>query len=87
MDYEIRFKASALKAFRKLHGEKRGRVAEAILRLAEEPRPTGSRKISGRRGLYRIRIGDYRVIYEVQHEVLVVLIIKVAHRREAYRKL
>lgn len=97
MAYEIQFKTSAWKAFNKLKGEARGRVAEAIMGLAENPRPQNARKLSGKGDFYRVRAGDYRVIYEIpacaasaagRHEnVLVVLIVKVGHRRDVYKKL
>jgi len=85
MAYEIQFKSSAWKAFKKLQGETRGRVAEAIWALGDNPRPHGSVKLAGQRDLYRIRVGDYRVIYEIQEKALVVLIVKVGHRKDAYR--
>jgi mRNA interferase RelE/StbE len=87
MPYEIQFKSSAWKAFNKLEGEARGRIAEAVMSLAENPRPRKARKLSGKGDFYRIRSGDYRVIYEVREKALVVLIVKVGHRREVYKKL
>lgn len=62
-------------------------MAEAILALGENPRPKGASKLSGQRPFYRVRVGDYRVIYEIQEKILVVLVIKVGHRREVYQKL
>ena len=87
MLYEIQFKTSAWKAFGKLKGEARGRVAEAIMALAENPMPQNARKLSARGDFYRIRVGDYRVIYEIHENTLVVLILKVGHRRDVYKKL
>ena len=87
MPYEIQFKTSAWKAFSKLKGEARGRVTEAIMGLAENPRPQNARKLSGKGDFYRVRVGDYRVIYEIHEKALVVLIFKVGHRRDVYRKL
>lgn len=58
----------------------------AIQGLVAEPRPSGVKKLRDAAGdLYRIRIGDYRVIYEIDDAVIVVVIIRVRHRREAYR--
>ena len=57
---------------------------QAIDKLALVPRPPGCKKLKGR-DAYRIRIGEYRVIYEIHDDVLIVLIIRVAHRREAYK--
>jgi mRNA interferase RelE/StbE len=60
------------------------RVRDSILELAEEPRPTGCRELAAREG-WRIRAGDYRVIYEIDDESLVVTIIHIGHRRDVYR--
>ena len=87
MSFEIQFKSSAWNSFRKLPGETRGRVAEAIWSLGEDPRPRGAIKLKGRRDFFRIRAGEYRVIYEIRDEALVVLIIKVGHRRDVYQGL
>ena len=57
----------------------------AIRALAVDPRPDGCAKMAGFRDTYRIRVGDYRVVYEVHDRVLLVLLLWVAHRREAYR--
>ena len=87
MPYQIHFKSSAWKVFRKLRGEIRGRLSEAVLALGEDPRPPGSKRITGKRDFYRIRVGAYRVVYEIQDEALVVIIIKIGHRRDIYRDL
>ena len=60
------------------------RIKVRIDELAHNPRPQGVKKLSGAESLYRIRVGDYRIIYEIQDKALVVLVVKVAHRREAY---
>jgi mRNA interferase RelE/StbE len=60
------------------------RIAAAILTLADNPRPRGCKKLTGQ-DLYRVRVGDYRVVYEIHDDVLVVLVVRVAHRREAYK--
>lgn len=87
MRYEIRFKTSAWKALQKLDREARGRLALAIWDLADDPRPPGSRKLTGAESLYRIRVGNYRVIYQVRDDLLVVLVVKLGHRRDIYRDL
>jgi mRNA interferase RelE/StbE len=56
-----------------------------IRALADDPRPQGSEKITGSDDLYRIRSGDYRAIYTIQDDRLVVLVVRVAHRRDVYR--
>ena len=55
--------------------------------MAENPFPSGIKKLEGEDGLYRLRVGDYRVLYQVQGKVLVVLIVGVGHRREVYRRI
>ena len=87
MRYEIRFKASAWRLLRKLDREARGRIIAAIWALGDNPRPPGSRKLTATEDFYRIRVGRYRVIYEVRDDDLVVLVIKLGHRRDVYRKL
>ena len=61
------------------------RVAAALASLASEPRPHGVKKLSGEENLYRVRVGDYRIIYQVRDRELVVLVLKIGHRREIYR--
>ena len=61
------------------------RVARRIDGLADNPRPPGVEKLKGAEGLWRVRVGDYRVIYTVRDEVLLVLVIRIGHRREVYR--
>jgi len=60
------------------------RVKAAILRLSENPRPMGCRKLAGREG-WRIKVGDYRVIYEIDDEQQSVMVLHVGHRRDVYR--
>jgi mRNA interferase RelE/StbE len=62
------------------------RLKPAIDGLAEEPRPDGVVKLKGEENAYRVRVGDYRIVYEVRDNVLLVLIVKIGHRREIYRK-
>ena len=81
--YQLQISNRANKALEKLPDEIYLRLIEAIKSLADNPRPFGCKKLKGRKG-YRIRIGDYRVVYEINEGVLVVLIIDVGHRREIY---
>ena len=62
------------------------RLIPRIDALAHEPRPPGVRKLSGAEELYRVRSGDYRIIYEIRDRLLLILIVHVRHRREAYRR-
>jgi mRNA interferase RelE/StbE len=84
--YELLIKPSAGKELAKL-GTKadRTRIVSAIQSLADEPRPQGVEKLSGADALYRVRVGDYRIIYEIRDDQLVVTVIKVGHRRDVYR--
>jgi mRNA interferase RelE/StbE len=83
--HSIEFRKSAEKDLRRLDSTTRQRVVRAIWQLAENPRPSGCRKLVHTRNAYRIRVGDYRVIYAVLDVVLIVAIESVRHRREAYR--
>ena len=85
MSFSIRIKGSAAKELRRVAKPERQRIVEAIDRLAENPFSGNSLK-GELRGLRRIRAGDYRVVYEVQNDVLVVLVVGVAHRRDVYRR-
>lgn len=83
--YRIRVARSAKKELLKLPKEDVERVVEAIDELAEEPRPRGSKKLKGQKGLWRIRIGPYRVVYSIEDDVEIVEIVRVGHRRDIYR--
>ncbi len=85
MSYDIQVTSAAAKQIRKLPARDRKRVLEQIQRLAEVPRPNGVKKLSGFDNAWRIRIGQYRVIYEIKNSVLCVTIIRVAARNDAYR--
>jgi len=85
MAYTIEFAPSAEREFRKLAREVQLRVRPRIDSLAYEPRPAGAKKLRGQEDLWRIRAGDYRIVYEVRDRILVVLVVRVAHRREVYR--
>jgi mRNA interferase RelE/StbE len=71
--------------FRKLGPDVQKRLDPAIQALAENPRPPGCKKLDGEASLWRIRVGDYRIVYRVQDDQLLVLVVKVGHRREIYR--
>lgn len=84
MTYSVFIQKSAQKALSRIPVREQNRIIEAIRALAGEPRPLGSKKLSGR-DAWRIRIGDYRVIYEIQDRQLIVLIVAIGHRKEIYR--
>ena len=85
MAYRVTYVASAAKALRKLDRQTARRILEALNALADDTRPPGCIKLQGGEGELRIRIGDYRVVYDVVDDELVVLILRVGHRREVYR--
>lgn len=85
MIFSIRIKESAAKELRRVAKPDRTRIVAAIDRLAETPH-LGAALKGDMRGLRRIRVGDYRVVYEIRDEELVVLVVRVAHRRDAYRR-
>lgn len=85
--YSVRYDRNAVKELRKLDKHIARRVVAAIDALADNPRPAGCRTLVGYPHLMRIRVGDYRVIYTVQKSELVILVLRVAHRREVYRAL
>ncbi|MCY3879708.1 MAG: type II toxin-antitoxin system RelE/ParE family toxin [Rhodobacteraceae bacterium] len=85
MSFSIRIKESAAKELRRVVKPDRTRIVSAIDRLAETPH-LGAALKGDLRGLRRLRVGDYRVVYEVRDEELVVLVVRVAHRRDAYRR-
>jgi mRNA interferase RelE/StbE len=85
MPYAVEFVASAERQLEKLPRELQLRLSRRIASLSDDPRPPASRKLKGSEALWRIRVGDYRVIYEVRDRVLLVLVVRIGHRREVYR--
>ena len=86
MRYSIEVTPRARRDMLKLPGHVSRRVEDAISALAHDPRPAGARKLTGQGDLYRVRVGDFRVIYAIQDDVLLVLVVKVGHRRDVYRR-
>ena len=85
MSYSIRIKESAARELRRIRKPDRVRIVAAIDRLADTPH-LGTALKGGLTGLRRLRVGDYRVLYEIRDEELVVLVVRIAHRRDAYRR-
>lgn len=85
MSFSIRIKESAARELRRIAKPDRTRIVAAIDRLTETPH-LGAALKGDLRGLRRLRVGDYRVVYEVRDEELVVLVVRAAHRRDAYRR-
>lgn len=85
MSYRIEVSPAALRTLRKLDRHALVRVQAAIELLADNPRPPGARKLVGGDREWRVRTGDYRIVYEIHDRVLRVLVLSVGHRRDVYR--
>nr|WP_315149239.1 type II toxin-antitoxin system RelE/ParE family toxin [uncultured Flavobacterium sp.] len=83
MAYTIEFRSKVLKALIKINEPNYSAIKKGIYDLADNPRPQGYRKLKGRKG-YRIRVGDYRVIYEIFDNVLLIEVIDLGHRKGIY---
>lgn len=84
MSYRIDILRRAQKSLKNLQQNTYQRVRDAIRELATDPRPSGCSKLTGRDG-WRIRVGDYRVIYEIDDQESVIIILDIGHRRDIYR--
>jgi mRNA interferase RelE/StbE len=85
MTYTIEISTSAARAVDKLEKANRLRVVGAIELLSVDPRPPGAKMLrGGEQGRWRVRIGDYRIVYAIEDDQLLVLVLRVAHRREVY---
>jgi mRNA interferase RelE/StbE len=85
MRYRIEFSPRAELQFKKFPKELQIRLQHRIDTLAEIPFPRGIKKLSAEENIYRLRIGDYRIIYQVQGKALLILILKLGHRKDVYR--
>lgn len=86
MTYRIEVAPAAVRQLRKLDTSARRRIQAAVELLADQPRPSGAKKLVGGDGEWRVRTGDFRIIYEVHDEVLLVLVVAVGHRRDIYQR-
>lgn len=87
MKYQINIKPSAEHQFKKLPKKEQRQVRDVILSLAEDPRPDGCELLSDTKNLWRIRIRDYHIIYTIRKNELVVLVLRITKRNEAYKKI
>ena len=83
--YRIEVSATAERQIRKLPRADQLRVVRAIQALATDPRPPGSRKLSGHEDVFRVRIGRYRMLYSIEGRRLVIIVLKVGDRKDVYR--
>jgi mRNA interferase RelE/StbE len=86
MTYRIDWRPTALKALQALPNDTARRIARKVSALADDPRPNGSEELAGGEDEYRIRAGGYRVIYGVDDGAVIVLVLRIGHRREVYRR-
>jgi mRNA interferase RelE/StbE len=83
--YRLEITGSAEKQLARLPHADRVRVARKIVELASVPRPPGCRQLRGQQDVYRIRVGVYRVIYSIEERRIVVVVLKIGHRKDVYR--
>lgn len=83
--YSIEISNTAEKQLRKIPRDDQIRVLRAVKQLAVEPNPSGCRKLSGYDDIFRIRVGVYRILYSVEKKRIVVVILKIGHRKDVYR--
>ncbi|WP_250281127.1 MULTISPECIES: type II toxin-antitoxin system RelE family toxin [unclassified Frankia] len=85
MRYTVTIAPAAFRRLRKLDPVARRRVQAVIDLLADDPRPPAARQLVGGGGEWRVRTGDYRVVYDIQDKELIILVVAVGHRRDVYR--
>lgn len=86
MNYTVEISSLATRQIKKLPVETQIQVLAQLAALAQQPRPDGVTKMKGEENTYRLRVKNYRIVYEILDEQLIVLIVKVGHRPEVYRK-
>ncbi|MDA8331232.1 MAG: type II toxin-antitoxin system RelE/ParE family toxin [Candidatus Dormibacteraeota bacterium] len=84
--YEVRLRPAARRQLERLERAVQLRLIDAMTGLAEEPRPAGVKALQGLPGLLRLRVGSYRVLYQVHNDRLLVLVVTLGHRRDVYRQ-
>ena len=87
MNYRIEVKRSAAKALKKIPKAEQKRIADKIDSLAEDLPNPDTTKMEGNNPFHRIRVGDYRIIYDIQEDILLILVLKIGHRKDIYRNL
>ena len=86
MSYRILLSPAAQKALERLPLDIQNRLAGKISALAENPRPLGTKTLKGTKGDLRLRVGDYRIVYRIEDERLLIRVVKIGHRSEVYRQ-
>lgn len=83
--YKVELSNTAFKALKKIPKNDVHKILDMMKGLAEKPFPYGSIKLEGEDNTYRIRSGDYRIIYELHNDILMILVLKIGHRKDVYR--
>ncbi len=86
MPYQIEFSRRAEKQFEDLPQQIQQRIRPRIDALAEDPRPPGVKKLEETENQYRLRVGDYRIVYEIHDAILLVILVRIGHRSDVYRR-
>lgn len=84
--YAVRINPTAWKEIMRLNDTMQERILTAIENLEITPRPSGVVKMSGEANIYRVRVGNFRILYEIHDEILVIVVVKVGNRRDVYRR-
>jgi mRNA interferase RelE/StbE len=85
VSYQIEISKSATKQLKKLPTDIKQRIDAKILDLGIDPRPSGVKKLKNTDNTYRVRVGDYRILYDIFDEILLIAVVEVGHRREVYK--
>lgn len=83
--YRLVFKKSVIKDFKSIPNAQVSKILSRIERLANDPRPRGSIKLAGQEQRYRVRQGPYRILYEIEDDELIVIVVKAGHRKDVYQ--
>jgi mRNA interferase RelE/StbE len=83
--YQVRLAPGAVRALAALERQEQQRIRAAIDLLASNPRPPTCVALKGEKSVYRVRVGDYRILYEVRDKSLIILVVRIGHRRDVYR--
>jgi len=85
VNYTVEYGRAAAQQLERLDRQVQERIRDAVAALGANPRPVGVRKLSGPEELYRIREGDWRIVYQIRDRALRVLVVRIGHRRDVYR--
>ncbi len=85
MSYQVEITPAAQRQIKKLSPDVQQRIIERLEALAVEPRPPRVVKLEGEESLYRVRVGNYRIVYKIEDDILLILVAKIGHRRDVYR--